>query len=763
VDAVLLWTVVGSVAGAAGVVVAVTVPVIQARSELRRRALTAPNVVPVSVEPLGVPRDKGAVAGTVLRAPTGRLPDRMRGRDDLLARLGSLVSMPDGRTHLLAGLGGTGKSTVALQVAEQAGRSGRRVWWVTASDAGTVTAALMGLAENLGAPRDEVADALAGRRSPADLLWRFLEIDPGWLLVFDDLDDPGILAVGRAGVDGGAGWIRPTVSGLIVVTSRVNDPHMWGRHVEIHMVSWLEAAIGAQVLDDLAPDAGPPRDAEELSARLGGLPLALHHVGLHLASDFAAERTFGQYKQALEQRFRQLMGHGRGDDRAIVTSTWELSLDALATGGRAQARPLLRVLSCLAPAAVIPSVLLDLEVLGQMCDDGEDDAVDGLTALSSVGLITAVPSGSEARPGVTIHPLVAEASRFHLDSEDPARAGKFAIALLTAAAARLSHEQPEDWPVWVQLAPHVNAVYGYLASRLAATDLAALVRVSSTAAAAFAWAGAYPDSEELARFALEHAASRLSADHEAVLSLRLRLATARMLRGRYIEAEQEYRDILTTQQRLLGPRHLETLATRYEIARALAAQGQHEQAEQEYRDVLAARLPVLGPDHPHTLGTRHEIARMLAAQDRYEQAEQEYQQVLAAQSRVLGPGHSYTLATRYEMARTLAAQGQHEQAEQQYRNLLAMERRIFGPDHPETLATRYEIARMLAVRGQQELAEQAYRDVLSAQQRVLGPDHPATVSTRNAIDAMHPQGQAQPDEPPSTSGKLSPQERPQKE
>jgi hypothetical protein len=103
VDAALLWTAVGSVAGVATVVVGVTVPVIQARSERRRRALTAPNVVRVSVEPPGTPGGKAAVAGTVLRAPTGRLPDQVRGRDDLLARLGSLVTKPDGRAHLLAG------------------------------------------------------------------------------------------------------------------------------------------------------------------------------------------------------------------------------------------------------------------------------------------------------------------------------------------------------------------------------------------------------------------------------------------------------------------------------------------------------------------------------------------------------------------------------------------------------------------------------------------------------------------------------------
>src|SRR5262249_27536448 len=155
--------------------------------------------------------------------------------------------------------------------------------------------------------------------------------------------DLGALTVGGNDASGGAGWLRQSDAGLIVVTSRERDPQAWGRHTELHPVGWLDVATGAQVLVDLAPDAGPPEYAEVLSERLGGLPLALHHAGSQLASPFAAERTFGEYARALDERFGRLMGRGADDDRAIVTRTWELSLDALAARGRPQARPLLRV------------------------------------------------------------------------------------------------------------------------------------------------------------------------------------------------------------------------------------------------------------------------------------------------------------------------------------------------------------------------------------------------------------------------------------
>ena len=717
-DATLLWTVLGSGAGVASVAVAVTVAVMEARSRRKHPPLTAG-----TARVLREPRGGDAVAAvTVLRAPTGRLPDPVRGRDELLARLYVLAERPDGQAHVLVGLGGTGKSTVALQVAEEAARSGRSVWWVPAGDAATMTTALLDLARALGASPSEVVGARAGRCNPADLLWRFLEARPGWLLIFDNADDLDALAVGDADAGSGAGWIRPTGSGLIVVTSRIYDPPAWGRHAQLHEVGWLDAATGARVLADLAPGAGSPESAAALSARLGGLPLALHHAGSQLASGFAAEPTFADYLEALDDRFGRLMGHGPADDRATVTSTWELSLDALAAKGCPQARPLLRVLSCLAPAIVIPPLALDRKVLGRLCEGDEDGVADGLAALSSVGLITTSPGLAGTRPSVTVHPLVTETSRGHLNSEDPARVGEVAVGLLAAATARLDCQRPEDWPVWLQLVPHLNAIYGYLASRLTDADLAALANVSVSAATAFLWAGSYPAAQELAQSALQHT-TRLGTDHQGVLRLRSRVASAYKFRGKHDQAEQEYRGLLADMLRVLGPDHPDTLNARHDIARMLAKQGEHDQAEQGYRDLLADKLRVLGPDHQMTLATRNQIAHEMAERGDHAGAEAEYRAVLDAKTRVLGAEHADTLATRNAIAHEMAERGDHAGAEAEYRAVLDARTRVLGTEHPDTLATRNAIAHEMAERG----------DHQADQERVLGADHPQTMTRHNSL------------------------------
>ena len=618
--------------------------------------------------------------------------------------------------HVLAGLGGTGKSTIALALAEAAAARGIPAWWVPAVDAETVTARLLELAEDLGAAPGEAAQARAGQRNPADLLWRHLGRRTRWLLILDNVDDPAVLTVGDADAASGAGWLRPVYSsgagqhldggpapGLIVVTSRNGDARAWGRHAELHRVGWLDRADGGRVLTDLARHAGTAQEAEALSERLGGLPLALHHAGSQLASDFAAERTFAGYTRTLDAQFARLMGgrpgaagakDGRravlpaGDaaDRAVITTTWEVSLDALAAGGRPQARRLLRVLCCLAPAVLIPVALLDLPVLSRVCDSDEERAADGLRALASVGLITNTRGADGELAGVTVHPLVSETSRLRLGTEGPAGVGGAAVALLAAAADSLDATKPGDWPTWVRLVPHLYAVYPGLAAELADEDLAALTRVTNRACRAFEWGGSYAADLELAQYALS-CLDRLGADHEAPLGLRYRIASALYYLGRYEQAEHNFRQVLEAETRVLGPDHSSTLATRYEIARITADQGRYEQAERDYRELLETRARVAGPDHPATLAARHGIAYVIGKQGRHRQAEQDYRQVLEARIRVLGPDHPDTLGARHSVAAMLHAQGKTEEARREFRSVLEAKTRVLGADHPSTRVT----------------------------------------------------------------------------
>ena len=257
------------------------------------------------------------------------------------------------------------------------------MWWVPAGDAVSVTQLLLGLAKELGASRAQVEEALAGRLNASDVLWQQLEDAHRWTLVLDNADDPAVLTAGDRPVSSGSGWLRSTRSGLVLVTSRVGDPQAWGSVAQVHRLGPIDEAEGAQVLLDLAPRAGDHAAARSLSVQLGGLPLALHQAGSYLASPFATAATFALYQQALSVRFAELMGRGT-EDRERVIATWELSLDALAAHGIGQARTLLRVLSCFASGVPVPPLLLDTDMLAELCGSVArmEDGLFGLFSLA---------------------------------------------------------------------------------------------------------------------------------------------------------------------------------------------------------------------------------------------------------------------------------------------------------------------------------------------------------------------------------------------
>lgn len=534
-------------------------------------------------------------------APDAGLPARLHGRDELLRRIGSLVWAPDGRAHVLAGAGGTGKTAIALWVAREAAGRGVPVWWVPAADPRTVTVTLLDLAADLGAQPAEVAQAGAGQRDAADLLWRYLEQRAPWLLVFDGADGP-------AAPGARPGWLRRANGGLIVVTSRNADAGAWGPHAELHAVGPLDPVTGGAMLTRLAPGAGSALQAAALAERLGGLPLALRQAGSLLTAT-------GQ----------EFSGYGPLDRHDVVAGTRELALDALAAGGRPQARALLRVLCCLAPSALIPEAMLDMGALGRACDGdaggtgdaglAKDLAKTGLRALSQVGLIASQDAG------VTVHPLVCEASRVY--TGDAARAaGGTAVAMLATAAARL--DARADWPAWVALQPHVSAACDYLGDMLGEADLATLTGVAAATAQAFLQAGRTAVAAELATDALRHARRLATAEvgeHQAVLALcdavslgtGYRLARLLARQGQYEGAQQCLRELLDAQARTLGPDHLSTLAARHQFGVVLAQRGQYAPAAREFRDLLAARTRVLGSEHRDTRVTRRWLAHLAAA------------------------------------------------------------------------------------------------------------------------------------------------------
>jgi CRP-like cAMP-binding protein/tetratricopeptide (TPR) repeat protein len=716
----------------------------------------------------GQPPASGGWAGPrPVAAPLGRLPAEVRGRDGLLDELRrALRPYPwrASRAFVIAGMGGLGKSTIALEATRMAKARGYRVWWIGAADTALLTGGMLEVLRELRAPESVTAPVREGAPTAATRAWEFLNGEHlagrRWLLVFDGADNPAVLAGADATTPAdGTGWLRTDPAGMVIVTTRNRDPQAWGTRVILRELKPLDDEAGGEVLRDLAPDVVDPagHEARELSRRLGGLPLALHLAGAYLGSPFARWSSFAAYRGALDSvelpaALDDIEGPG-ADTRATLQRTWDLSLDALAAEGRPQARQLLLVLSCFAPATPIPARLLQPRPLADLLAShpdvtaGEGDEHnerlralrEGLQGLSYTGLIEISDSNSPAGlNAVTMHPVVADVNRRRLSTlaaADRAAVQVTAATLLEAAAADLDSARPGDWPAWRLLVPHVNAAIDLLAAHLGPEVLARLLAVSATCTEALLGAGRRVAAEKLAQASVV-AAACLSRDDPAAMTSRGSLALTLVRRGRIGEAEILYRDLLTDRRQVQGDDHPDTLATRHDLAAAIGLQGRYGQAEQLYRRLLDDDYRLLGPDHRHTLAARHNLARMTGRQGRYGEAEELCRKVLEDQRRLLGDTHPNTLATRHSLARIAGMAGRYAEAEQMYREVLDERRRVLGNDHPDTLSTRHRLARMIGLQGRYAEAEELCREVLEDRRRLFGDDHPDNLATRHRLARM---------------------------
>jgi len=691
-----------------------------------------------------------------IAAPVGQRDEDLplRGREALLA---DLVG-PGPRVRVLHGLGGCGKTRLALEVAFQAQQRGTEVWWVSAADPGVLAVSMRALGRRIG-----VTDAELEHGDAADVIWQRLTARQGpWLLVIDNADDVQVLAGAGTCVAEGRGWLRPMVgeTGMVLVTSRDGSKKSWGAWSRRHRLEMLPADPAAAVLADHAGHhrgLGSEEDARQLASRLGGLPLALKIAGSYLAETVAIPaafadtdviRTYRQYRDALQGGDLETVFPAPGGQltaeqaRGLIGRTWELTLDLLDARPLPEARRVLRLLASLADAPVPFELLLHPATLATsppFQDITGSQIWHALKALDDFGLIdmdTSGPSPAAIRVA-RLHPLVRHTSR-------PA-AGPERLAYLELSAKMLQRaaddettgepENPLAWPAWQLLAPHIAAVFDRLRSEPDCPD-DVLGAAAYMAARYQAVQGFHAEAEAGFRDVLVAWLRVFGADHPHTLAARHQVALEMAGRGAHAEAEAEYRDILAARLRVQGPDHPDTLTARHEIAAAMAARGAHAEAEAEYRDILAALVRKLGPNHPHTLAARHQIALEMSAQGNHAEAEAEFRKVLARQLRVQTPDHPETLFTRHSIAQEMATLGKHAAAEAEFRDILAAQLRVQGPDHPHTLDVRNEIAIEMAWRGNHAQAEAEFRDVLAARLRVQGPDHPSTLETSAMLDIL---------------------------
>jgi tetratricopeptide (TPR) repeat protein len=678
------------------------------------------------------------------------------------------------RALIIHGMGGVGKTQLALNFIQENREHYSPILWIDAHTPETVRLSFERGAIALGLTFDTTSTSDSPLKDfpvVTRMLRWFFERDEGdrrWLVVVDNADDTS--------------WnvqeIIPQGSrGHVIVTSQhpQSSRFLGGRceRVDVSNMALSEArALLQKHMGVKSEQASVDIDdlCDQLVNRLGCLALAVDLAGAYLTEQL----DFHDGKEVLEAVLRRyLVDYDQHQDELLrwepfyrlssyektVWTVWDTSLaviDKTSPGSHAS-----RVLTFLAhfdqgrmeeemfrlasagwpvmadllrlPEEVVPEWLRKMVASkGERWDDFHYR--QATQPLIRYGLLQRL-GGNWA--GTTMHGLVQwRARRAHLDSSMTWAWWRWLFMMAAVCQTNREKDRP-------QFRRHVIAhLLGMVEIDL---DIGLEMDLDEKRTASL-WAelgeayydeGRWAEAEELVVRVMETRTRVLGKEHPDTLSSMANLAATYRDQGRWTEAEELDVRVMETSTRVLGKEHPDTLCSMANLAATYRNQGRWTEAEKLDVRVMETRMRVLGKEHPDTLSSMANLAATYWNQGRWTEAEELEVRVMETRTRVLGEEHPDTLSSMANLAATYWNQGRRTEAEELEMRVMETRTRVLGEEHPDTLSSMANLATTYWNQGRWTEAEELEVRVMETRTRVLGEEHPDTLSSMANLAATY--------------------------
>jgi hypothetical protein len=663
------------------------------------------------------------------------------------------------RALAIHGLGGCGKTQLALKYIEDHKAEYRTVLWIDAKDETTTRSSFercaydLQLGVDFNQAENSKLDDHPAVRAVFQWLGRQDEIEENWLMIFDNADD----------VTWGLKQVIPRGShGSVLITSQDTKSRQLvrGGCEELHVDTLEPEEALALLLRHLQVDTFEItkevlHDCEAVAQRLGYLALAVGLAGAYIAnSDGDTPDALHQYLQDFSRHQKDLLKHqhceGLSDYDKTVWTVWETSLTRIETKFP-DLRPglLLAFLARFEGAVVQDEVLrlasTEMKRIHEALYPDSDAvprwlskalALTGTTKerawddfhyrksrdiLVRYNLLQRI-QGSWS--GVSMHGLVRWRARRYANMQASEKWQLVTVVSACSAVIR-DHTRPRFRR---ELLSHMSPVPSKRLDRLGIV-VSGKSFVWTTFGNIYYHEGLWKAAEKLRLRSLHIHLEVLGEEDPATLNVSSDLATTYHRQALWAEAEEIQVWTLHVRLRILGPEHPDTLRNMSSLASTYFNQDRLAEAEALELQEAEIRARIFGEEDPSTLYCMSRLASTYHKQRLFDKAEPLQIKYLELCQKLYGENHQLTLSSKIELSWTYNRQKRWLEAEEMQVQVLAARTELSGADHHLTLDAMAALSETYRFQNKLSDAERLDLQVLKGMLPLYGVDHPITLNS----------------------------------
>src|SRR6266516_6409587 len=337
------------------------------------------------------------------------------GREELLTQLVTTLHAGQptalSQPQAISGLGGIGKTQLALEYAYRYRADYQAVLWAQADTRDKLTSSYLTIAGLLNLP--EKNEQESARVITAVKNW--LQRNTGWLLILDNADN---LALARY-------FKPPSSGGHVLLTTRAQATGRFAHRLQVDILPPEQGTLFLLHRADLLPVDATLEQASEhdrngahaIYEELGGLPLALDQAGAYIEETRCSLSDYQQRYQSRRARLLQRRGGLVPDHPDAVAATWSLAFEKVEQANPAAA-DLLRLCAFLAPDAIPEEIITESAAnLGPVLEPVASDAVNLDEAIAALGAYSLVRRNATEKT-LSVHRLVQAVILDQMDKQD---------------------------------------------------------------------------------------------------------------------------------------------------------------------------------------------------------------------------------------------------------------------------------------------------------------------------------------------------------